>query len=472
MRVSLNGRSGRCALAVTALLPLAAPVRGQDAHYWTDQFGARSDLLGGLVVGDVADPSAAFYNPGALGIVEEPAFLLSANGFQYERLAVGGRSGDSPDLVGGRIDATPDVIAGNLPFDWLGRSRVSYSAFTRVRQKLELEGRTVDDGSILDTAPDTAGVVRESVLDHRVTETWAGVTWGYPVAPRVGIGVTTFVAVRGQTTRTRLTDERFEGGGAVAGVLASSDLRYTSWRLLWKAGVQARAGQWRLGASVTTPAVYLYGSGAWASNVTRFDAAVDPGGSGTDPVLAATDQQGLSARYRSSWAAAAGATLRTGRSAIHTTVEWFDGPGTYDVVAAHPYQVQSPEGTVDPEIRSSLSDVVNAGVGLEWSFSADVIGYTSVRTDFSAAPDDVRDVHLSAWDLYHATAGAALRFSQVDLTLGLGFSYGHANLRDPGDFRLAPPVSSIDATSVTYVRVRGLVGFQYFFGRSSAPQPG
>lgn len=35
----------------------------QDLHYWTNQFGTRSSLLGGAVVGGIKDNTAIFYNP-------------------------------------------------------------------------------------------------------------------------------------------------------------------------------------------------------------------------------------------------------------------------------------------------------------------------------------------------------------------------------------------------------------------------
>ena len=46
---------------------VAAPAAAQDAHYWSQQYGTRSELLSGAVVGSPQDLSTTFYNPGGPG---------------------------------------------------------------------------------------------------------------------------------------------------------------------------------------------------------------------------------------------------------------------------------------------------------------------------------------------------------------------------------------------------------------------
>ena len=57
-------------------------VLAQEMNYNTFQVGSRSALMGGAVVG-VRDTSATFYNPGALGFVENPSISVSANAFAF-----------------------------------------------------------------------------------------------------------------------------------------------------------------------------------------------------------------------------------------------------------------------------------------------------------------------------------------------------------------------------------------------------
>ena len=47
--------------ALTLLLPgFFRPAAAQEAHYWSEQFGNRSMLLGGAVIGSVFDLGAVF----------------------------------------------------------------------------------------------------------------------------------------------------------------------------------------------------------------------------------------------------------------------------------------------------------------------------------------------------------------------------------------------------------------------------
>jgi hypothetical protein len=48
-------RAFGAAIAVGSALLLPGVAAAQDAHYWTNQYGTRAELLGGLVVGSVVD---------------------------------------------------------------------------------------------------------------------------------------------------------------------------------------------------------------------------------------------------------------------------------------------------------------------------------------------------------------------------------------------------------------------------------
>lgn len=436
---------------------------GQDAHYWTEQFGARGDLLGGLIVGAVEDPSAAFYNPGALGLRDQPAFLITANGFQHTWITLDG-VGVEPDLRSRRLDVSPDFVAGSLPMDWFGKSRLSYSAFTRSRLRARLSGRRVDPREVVDANPDSLGSVQEAVLDHHMTESWVGLSWAYPVAPKVGVGVTQFVSARSQSTELNRVSEAFAQTPEIQGGFQSRDFGYTVWRLLWKVGVKVEAGKWRVGGALTTPALRLFGSGESASNETLFDqtqSAPKP-----EPRLAASDQRDLRASWKTPWSASVGVSHMLSRGAVHATAEWFGSVGPYEVVETDPFRSQTQEDTVRLPLRGELRAVLNAGAGAEYSFSDAVTGYGSFRTDFSAAPPGDRlTVSVATWDLFHLTLGAGLHFRSFDLTLGTALAYGQDTIPHEGvDPEEGPGIPALPDGRITFFRAKLLLGFQLFIG--------
>jgi len=55
----------------------------QNGHYWTQQYGTKSMLLSGSAIGGVSDLGAIYYNPARLSQIDNPAFLLSADVFEY-----------------------------------------------------------------------------------------------------------------------------------------------------------------------------------------------------------------------------------------------------------------------------------------------------------------------------------------------------------------------------------------------------
>jgi hypothetical protein len=80
---------------LAAVLSLAAAPRAaaQDTHHWAIQYGPVGQLVGGQVIGGVADLSATFYHPGALSLRNESSYLLSTESVQWEVLTTNSQPG-------------------------------------------------------------------------------------------------------------------------------------------------------------------------------------------------------------------------------------------------------------------------------------------------------------------------------------------------------------------------------------------
>ena len=73
----------------------AVTVSAQDAQYWTNQYGTRADLLGGVVVGSIADLSSTFYTPGMLALTTDNKHKFGS----MEPNQAGGRCGKRHPVV-------------------------------------------------------------------------------------------------------------------------------------------------------------------------------------------------------------------------------------------------------------------------------------------------------------------------------------------------------------------------------------
>ena len=179
------------------LLAYYQSVSAQDSHYWSQQYGTRSELLGGAVVGSPQDLSTTFYNPGGLARLTTESFLLSAQAFEYQRLTAKESSGRFTDLATDRFGAAPSLFAGTFPRSWTPGT-LAYSFLTRQRFEFRIDDWT-DGGasSVLDS------VATNAFIDARVNEQWGGLTWSRPVGD-VGLGATLYGAYRSQRGRTEL----------------------------------------------------------------------------------------------------------------------------------------------------------------------------------------------------------------------------------------------------------------------------
>src|SRR5687767_15177530 len=75
-------------LLIPVLLISCYSCISQDTHYWALQFGTRSSLMGGAVVGRVKDNSAIFYNPACLAFIDTSSITINADLYQLEKTRI------------------------------------------------------------------------------------------------------------------------------------------------------------------------------------------------------------------------------------------------------------------------------------------------------------------------------------------------------------------------------------------------
>ncbi len=164
------------ALAVFAVFISAPDIYAQDAHNWTQQYGPRSSLLRGAVIGSVDDISATYYNPGALGLAPDLAFAITANVFERSGVVLEDGGGNGVDLGTARSGVRPSLVAGMLRRNLFGSSVLAYSLLTRVKGTQDFSGVAILAGSDIPPSrqlQEQAGLVQG---EGAGTELWAGLT--------------------------------------------------------------------------------------------------------------------------------------------------------------------------------------------------------------------------------------------------------------------------------------------------------
>jgi hypothetical protein len=429
------------ALLLLAFAPL--PSIAQDSHYWTNQYGTRGNLLGGAVVGSVVDLSAVYYNPGGVSLITDPDIIATSRVFELTGVRLQGSGELDLRLNDLALGVAPGFFAGLLPFGFLGKHVLGYSFLTRYKFDATLRAAGSGTTDVIPPNPPEDDFFVELVFDSRLSESWGGLTWSYPLGRRFGIGATTFLAVRSQRARTTLTGEAFDPVTVTGGItIGDVGYKYYNYRLLWKLGVTYDWMGFSLGLTLTTPEVGLFGSGETVLNTVI--AGQDPDGDGSDDgVFVANVQQDLGSTYQSPLSIAGGASYSVGRSTtLHAAAEWFDAVPEYEVLRTEPFVGQSTGDTVIISVTQKLNSVVNWGFGVEHQFTPTFALSGSFRTDRSAIDDQQRsDISSASWNIYFITAGASFVLGGGEITLGLAYGFGKQDI-DP--LFESPPDEIID----------------------------
>jgi hypothetical protein len=106
---------------------VVSQLAAQGGHYWGEQYGTRSTLLGNSVIGGVEDLGAVYYNPGRLALTDKPAFLLSADIYEWTQFTVKGVVGDNQSLSKSDIGSVPGFLAGTFRIKSLPKHHFAYA---------------------------------------------------------------------------------------------------------------------------------------------------------------------------------------------------------------------------------------------------------------------------------------------------------------------------------------------------------
>src|SRR5436190_19804535 len=95
-------------LSICAIfLMVANKPQAQDTHYWTQHFGTRSALMGGIVVGGARDNTMIYYNPAMLGFIDSASISVNASAYRIENIKIENAIGQSADFQSSQIGIIP-----------------------------------------------------------------------------------------------------------------------------------------------------------------------------------------------------------------------------------------------------------------------------------------------------------------------------------------------------------------------------
>jgi hypothetical protein len=481
MRTNIPPSRALLALAaLIVLLPgLVRPAAAQEAHYWSEQFGNRSMLLGGAVIGSVFDLGAVFYNPGRLGLIENPAFVLSAKAYQWDRYTIEGQDRNGA-LKQSKFGGAPSLVAGTFKVPFLENDQFAYAFLTRQRSSSNFFTRVELEGDFFPSIPGRDLFEGKGQFDSELREEWIGLTWSRGLREGLSFGLSTFVTTTNRSQDLSADLRALGEFGDVATAVSRRAYSYDSYGALWKAGLAFERGNLGLGLTVTTPRISAFGSGS-----TEFEEVLagvpDTTALGRVSRFETSFQSGLSSSLKSPWSVGLGLGWDLGNFTVHASSEWYGKVERYEILESAPFVGQSTGDTLQYRIMGEARSVLNFGLGLEYRWSNTFSAFGSVATDNSSAP--VADKEISVGDLeiddkafsgdfLILAGGVDMKTRWADLTLGATYAGSSQDVARFLDFpdEEDPGVTPEEGESsrFKYSKWRFLLGFSIPFAAEIA----
>jgi hypothetical protein len=449
------------------ILMFSSPVFAQDTNFWTQQYGTRSTLLGGAVIGSVEDLGAIYYNPGLFALLEDPGFLLSAKVFMNSSVKIEDGAGQGRDLKRSKFGGVPGLLVGSFSIDRIPNHQFGYSLLTRQMGTFSFTTKARKDVDIIPNWPGDELYGGEVIYSQSLNDIWAGLTWGYKFKDNFGIGLSQFLSVRSKSLSSRILLEALGNNGNTASAIETDEYNYKSYRTLTKIGLGLSLSQFSAGVTITTPSLHISGSGSSLYNDLVTGGDLDGDGI-SDDYLEARLQHDIPAEFKTSWAVGFGTGFMIAkRVRFHLTGEWFDKIDKYRILETQPFVGQSTGDTLSHDITYETESIFNYGIGFELYTSSKFTWYGSYVTDFSGTPGKESATTISGIDLTHLSGGTSFTIGRSEFTLGLSWAFGEQevprlvdfNVEDPGDDIRDPEASSLVKAS----RLKFIVGFAFAY---------
>lgn len=427
----------------------------QENNYWNIQYGTRSTLLGGAVIGSVSDLSATFYNPGAIALFPDVKFILSAQVYQLDNFTIKDGAAKGKDLDYSSVVPSPNFVAFDLNFDFLGDDRLAFSLLTRQNLEIEFSTRIIDSLEVIESSPGKESFAGGINAEKNFNDVWGGITYSTKLSKIIGLGFTVYVAYRSQKTSTVTILQALQSNGDIASYSNIINYRFNNCRTLLKAGLGLNLNPLTLGLTVTSPSLNIFGTGSVGTHL--FISGIDTN------TFNSNYQEDVKSKFNSSWAAGFGGAYNFGKIKLHLSGEWYNAISKYYVLDTQPYVSQSSGEALTNDLTHEAKSIINYGIGLDYFATDSLIFSLSVTSDFSAYVENTSTnlAPYSAWDLVHIAGGSTFSIWKSQVTVGAVYSFGSQILENNINIIPGSDNGTVSRQSdFKYSQIKVLLGFE------------
>lgn len=463
-------------------------MQGQTNHYWTNKVGARSIMLGGAVVGNVRDNSAIFYNPGGLAFIENASISADGDAIYVDIFKHKNGAGESLDMENVQLQSVPSAFSGlfkSKKRPWL---TLNYALLNHDASKSAFNAKYAGVADVMSENPGDENYLGTYSFSNETREDWVILGRGYKVNERFGLGISTVIAFLTKKQNEKYNISTYvEGENDTANELGynieETDLSYNNVGLLFKVGWSYEFDKLRIGGTVATPRLSIYGvSNAYINRNNQISVApyID------QPTKKSVTQDKIPVQYKSPWIIDFGMSYPIGvKGTAFFTAAYFSEIKKYnqlkgDIELSEPEEVLNPSEENYSAVNKAHKPILNVAVGYEYKLNDHFSLLAGFRTDFSYSDleqldDDQGYVPtFSNYNLYHLTGGVGYTNETISLNIGLISAFGKSsgneqliNLIDPKDENLLVGSINNNVTS-SFMRLGMVFGLTYFFKKSAS----
>ena len=435
---------------ITFLFLSSISVNAQDTHYWTQQYGTKSSLLGGAAIGGVRDNSGVYYNPGAIGFINNKNLSITANAYQLDRIKLIKGGGNGIDLSSSGIQTMPLIISGLLKAEKHPKHTLGYCMLTKDQFEINTNARYEDSKNLLNDsyANGNEDYTDQFNLISSVYEVMAGWAYGYKVSDKFSIGIGNYGSYRSyhsdynRNVRVIPTDSNL-----ILQEISTFDRSYSiglkNVRTVFKLGAALNLKKWKFGLTLTSPSINVWGQGSMQSDVTVSN--IDYFGTGTLISLTAnTRQDKLKTTYKTPLTIGFGAEYSNDKTTFAFSCEWFDKVKDYTIIKANGGAYLRPAilgiftSSDVLKINEEKKSVFNYAIGFEQKITDKYYASIGFRTNKSySTVEKLAKINLTYtnWDIYHTSFGITKKREKSDISVAINYAisakkdiYQYANL--------------------------------------------
>ena len=422
-------------LVFTYLLLLSCASLSAQSNYWTQQYGARATLTGGVCMSCRNDNSVFYYNPGAIGFIDSANINIASQIYGLDFINLKNAAGSGIDMTNNRLSINAQVMVGNLSFKKIPRLKLVYGYIMRNFQKFEFD---VEHNMFYDVIPQAAGLEYYRAkydYEYNFFEFWGGIAAGYRINDHISIGLGHYggyVGIRKEIFSSVTVDAVDTTDAAyVASVTTRDEYKVDHMYVLFKPGIDIRFGKYKIAITAMLPSAKLWGQGSIEKSIDAngLDKYYDnPSGVyGLFPSFAlAINQRQIKAKYKIAPSIAFGLEYENKRCRLAMALEYYFPIKEYEIMHAdnayiRPTTAGSMINLEDfASVKAGAYSVLNVGFGAEIKVARRWTVLTGAHTDFN---NKVPLFKREAKNYVTETTPGSWHY----MNFALGFSYRKAN---------------------------------------------